>query len=905
MTRRVTTPALVAHHLRSRSGGSLTVAALVLVLSLLATAAPLALGVLADSALRDRLGSLGALDRDVEAITAGLPQVGPGDADLPSETRDVWGGFTAALEDVRMSADPVLEEVLAPARSVALVADNAVLEDPRTLALSLAFDPAVDDLLEMAEGRMPDPATLMQDGAGGDSGARMEVVMSTISAEQMDWSVGESRTVGTAAFPTEIVLTGTFDAADDEDDYWRHVPSVLQPNIFDDGNGPRLVTATAYAHPASLPFASSLPGRASTVVWYPLDTALIDAASASDTAAALRKFTAISQSVGTSAGGIGILSLRFSADVTAAIELALAQEAATAGVIAMVIAGPIGVAAAVLILGCRLIMERRRSSLRLLSARGSSTGQLRGMLGLEGVFVGLVPAALGAAIAATGGALLFGAVLGPAAFVPALLIGLAPLVILAVLAPQAAERQARADLGRRGSRTRLIVEGVVVALAGIAVALLFLRGYGAGGIDPLQAATPLLLSLVACLVTLRVYPVPLAGVFDRSRRSSGVTAFLGSARALREPSIGLTPVLALVVGVSVAVSSGVLLSALQGGVAEAAQAQVGADMRVTGGSFTREQLEQVRAIDGVAAATGISGAEAASLDVDGVKRATSVFVVDAADLREVQGDGPGMLPPGVSLEPGDGPMPILVAAATSEFIEDSDPLRVNTTDAELAGVSTGPTPIGARENWVTIDSSYAEEVLGRDPSDRTVLVSLDERASAAAVGAALQETLGAGIRLDTPGEVRADIESGPSVQGVRFALLAATAVAALLSALAIVMTLTLAAPARGRVLALLRTLGAPPRIATSLALWEIGPPAVAAVIAGTLFGALVPLVVLAGVDLRSFTGSTVQPAYQADAATLAVTLGGFVLLGVLFTAGALLVSRRVRAASALRTVEEG
>ena len=117
--------------------------------------------------------------------------------------------------------------------------------------------------------------------------------------------------------------------------------------------------------------------------------------------------------------------------------------------------------------------------------------------------------------------------------------------------------------------------------------------------------------------------------------------------------------------------------------------------------------------------------------------------------------------------------------------------------------------------------------------------------------------------------MRADIESGPSVQGVRFALLAATAVAALLSALAIVMTLTLAAPARGRVLALLRTLGAPPRIATSLALWEIGPPAVAAVIAGTLFGALVPLVVLAGVDLRSFTGSTVQPAYQADAATLA------------------------------------
>ena len=93
------------------------------------------------------------------------------------------------------------------------------------------------------------------------------------------------------------------------------------------------------------------------------------------------------------------------------------------------------------------------------------------------------------------------------------------------------------------------------------------------------------------------------------------------------------------------------------------------------------------------------------------------------------------------------------------------------------------------------------------------------------------------------------------MQGVRFALLAATAVAALLSALAIVMTLTLARrPARAcaRAAADARR---PAPLATSLALWEIGPPAIAAVIAGTVFGALVPLVVLAGVDLRPFTGS--------------------------------------------------
>ncbi|WP_414684136.1 FtsX-like permease family protein [Microbacterium sp.] len=143
------------------------------------------------------------------------------------------------------------------------------------------------------------------------------------------------------------------------------------------------------------------------------------------------------------------------------------------------------------------------------------------------------------------------------------------------------------------------------------------------------------------------------------------------------------------------------------------------------------------------------------------------------------------------------------------------------------------------------------------------------------------------------------------MQGVRWALLIATAVTALLSALAIVMTLTLATEQRNRLLALLRTLGAPRRAATSLALWEVGPPAVAAIVAGTVFGAIVPLVVLAAVDLRPFTGSTVQPSYQLDPAILALTVGGFVALAAVLTAVALLVSRRIRAARALRAVEEG
>uniref|UniRef100_UPI0013E29505 ABC transporter permease n=1 Tax=Microbacterium sp. CPCC 204701 TaxID=2493084 RepID=UPI0013E29505 len=401
-------------------------------------------------------------------------------------------------------------------------------------------------------------------------------------------------------------------------------------------------------------------------------------------------------------------------------------------------------------------------------------------------------------------------------------------------------------------------------------------------------------------------PLPLAAAHARARRGADLDAFVGSARALREPTLGVTPVLALVVGVSVAMSSGVLLSTLQSGVAEASRAQVGADLRVQGALFTREQLERVQQIDGVEPATGISGAEPATLDIGGVREGTSVFVVDAADLRAVQGEGPGMLPPGVSLEPViDGPMPLVASGDAADLIGDTDELSLDGVDAEMVGVTRGPVPIGGRENWVAIDSSYAEAVLGRDQSDRTILVRLDGDASTDAVEQGLRDVLGPTVRIDGAAQVADDIESGPAVQGVRWALLLATGVAALLSALAIVMTLTLAAGPRARVLALLRTLGAPRRSSSSLALWEIGPPAAAAVIAGTVFGALVPLVVMAAVDLRPFTGSSVAPAYVVDPAILLLTLGGFVVLALVLTAIALLLSRRVRAAGALRTVEEG
>ena len=59
------------------------------------------------------------------------------------------------------------------------------------------------------------------------------------------------------------------------------------------------------------------------------------------------------------------------------------------------------------------------------------------------------------------------------------------------------------------------------------------------------------------------------------------------------------------------------------------------------------------------------------------------------------------------------------------------------------------------------------------------------------------------------------------------------ALTALLCAIAVVLTLVLNAPARARLLALLKTLGAPPRSGAGIVSWELVPLCVAAIVAGT------------------------------------------------------------------------
>lgn len=920
MSARLSTPVLVGKHLRTAPGASIAVALLVFLLSALTVFAPLALAAAGDAALRYRLDDVSPLVRDIDASVGQAPQVGPGVSDLPPEVSQQWGGFDGALARARTQAGEPLAGVMGDASYIV----RAQPVDPwGSFNLAWALDPRFADRIEIVEGALP--AAPPEDWWGrfderaeqpAEEWPPVEVVLSTTTASELEWGVGETRLHPLGeGFEGDYpyLLSGTYEPVDVADPYWLHAGDVLSPAIRYDTENQAYIYGTGYADPRWLAVLQAF-GPLETVVWYPFDPAAVTAQNAGDVLADLRGFTSVSQPITEGVTGIGITGLTFRSGAVPVLDRAVAEGRVLVAIVAMLAAGPIGVAAAVLVLGARMMLERRRSALALLSARGATPGRLRTLMGFEGLLVAVVPAVLGAvsgfilaALALSGVGAVPGLLAAPSLLVLPALLGLAPAVVLAASAG-VSRRGGRADAPARRSGWRPIVEWAVIGLAAVATAVLMLRGIGdpTAPLDPLVSVAPLLLALVVCIATLHVYPVLLRVLQRRLQRGPGFTGFLGAARALRDPATGLAPVLALIVGVSIAVSSGIMLSTLEAGVARAAQATAGADLQLQTGRFEEGAADVVAGLDGVAAVAAVAEARSVEVLVDSARRRASVYLVDQGALADVQGAG-GVVPDGVSLggDPeGDGGMPVLFSQGAFDVLDPEGDLVIGGEPSEVAGIATEAAPFSSVGAWLLADAAYTEAVYGREAPVVSILVRLEDGADPAVVAADARELLGGNVRWLTPASVRASIEQGPAASALRTTLIACVALAALLSAIAVVMTLVLGTRARSRILALLQTLGAPPRSGRAIVAWELWPACAAAVVAGTLYGFVLPVLLLQVVDLRPFTGGALQPAYVADPLILIAAVGGFLLVAALFTIGALAISRRVRAATILRTVED-
>lgn len=727
-----------------------------------------------------------------------------------------------------------------------------------------------------------------------------QVVMTTEAAKVIGWKIGETRTAGDGV---RLTLVGTVHPRDTGDDFWS-LDSVRATGSYADfGDAGKRYTGVVWVDPGAWEtVAASLPGTL-TDGWFPVAPSAFSVDTLDAVSGSLGRFLAASPSA---AIGAQEVPLRFSTQLDRAISEFVARAQPAATLFAILAAGPIGVALAVLVLGVRLVLGRRRDALALMAARGASPGRLRWGLALEGAVVS-VPAALFGLVAA----LLLTPRGGPAGLSVAIAVGCAVVPPL-ILAASAGALGPRDDL-RGESRARRqwgwVLEVLAIGLAVAGVVTLFQRGTApptpdAGlGIDPLLAVTPILVALAACVLVLRLYPLPLGWLASALRRRRGAVAAIGATTAVRSRAGGLWPVFALVTGVSITVFSAAILSTERAGIDGGAHAAVGADLSVsTPVRFSADQLKQLRSVPGVAHSAIVYSAAGLMVRAASQGGDLSGYLVDPDELAKVEGNVPENARVSVALRSSiPGRTAAVVGGWNSEIPVTSAILYADTTvHLGVTEFSFAPGVYIRDAEWTIIDKTGLPSGLTLTQRPSTVLVSLQPDADAAKVHAELARIAGDRAIVGDAVEERTLLRKAPLVSGLETVALVSIALSALMCIGALLLTLVMNTAARTRLVATLRTIGFTGRQTAGLLGWELGPVLVVGLIAGILVGVALPAVVLAPIDLTGFTGGPVRPSVVVDPVLVAAAAVGFAVVTTAATLIALAGARRRSPATVLR-----
>jgi len=789
----------------------------------------------------------------------------------------------------------------------------------------------------------PAPDEFTQPGGPAAGSTLLEAAVSTDAAKVHDLQVGS---VVQLSHGLSVRVTGVVQALDEDAPYWQTDDTLLHP-------------AESYAEPLGVIHTSTLlvpPAAAAALdnqlrgvnlpqisVRVPLHAGALRADQAPDLVGVVRRLEgrrfAMPSPVGLDTRwffGPEQQQVAVSTGFDALVLEHLSQRRTSGAVVAVVSAGLAGVTLAVLVLATRLVVERRRRPLSLLVARGGSTGQVVTVMALEGLLLGAPAAALGLSLAhllVRGDPGWLGWVL-PAAVGAALLPLLPALAVSAMRGGLAGHRGERRDtvsgVGQTAAgRGRLALEVLVLLAAAGAVVTLRSRGLAAPELsrtgvvdpealrpdaDPLVAAAPLLLALAAAVLVARLAPVPLRWLAAAAGRHRGAVTFLGAARAGRDQVAGTLPVLVVVLAMSTCVVGVIVTGTSQQGVRTAAWQQVGADGRLNALGFTDEELAAAARVAGVEGLAAVSVSEA---DVGSDTRVGRVdlFAANGAALSSVQGSvsGAGRLPDELDDVPDAGePLPVVVSSSVGSVGDELTLDRGNGRDrveALVVGTADRLVSLSSARDWVLANPTALER-LGYDaPLPRLVLVDLSEQTATQpgledTVEADLRDALATGSPLHTRADAEERISDQPLVRGTLGSFGYVAVLAALMCALALVLTLVAAAAERVRLLSRLRTLGLDGRQSAALVAWEAAPVVLPGVLLGWVVGAAVVIAVYPALDLRSFTGGADRPSLAVDPVLLLGSTGGVLAASVVAVLVAVLSGSRARLGAVLRVGDD-
>ncbi|WP_199423619.1 FtsX-like permease family protein [Actinotalea solisilvae] len=907
---------------RQDAGLLLALATLVALSTLLAVGGPRVVAGTVDAGVQDAVTAAGAASAVDVRSSVGAPGGGftpalAGTEPFAAWAQDLTDRLPPGLAAVVDAATPTLVGPPAPLLARDGVPDPA--DDPDgQVELAVALVPAG---LELVAGALPAERV---PGAAAD--APVEVVVSAAAADAAALDVGTRLTVAAPLGPlvaderaaAGLLVVGVVAPADAGHVAWEAVPETWSPVARGERSDRSAFTRlTALAAPDGvdrlMTWGSVFEGRVR-----------LDVDPAAFTVARAQAVTAELTALRADAGELspGPVTLRTGLDD--ALASYPPQARAALAQMSVMISGVVGVAGVVLVLLARLLVVRRGAVLHLERARGASAPAV----GLRVLVESLVVTAAGVATGLLAAALL----------VPGPLDDVTPLVVVAGVALLAgpaqatwlvrrawtgrrepANRQDRAQLARRRRVRRLVVEAGVVVLAAAATVALRGRGLLQGttdGVDPFLAAGPVLVALAVTLHVLRVYPWPVRAAGALGARTRGVLGLLGAVRAQR--AVAPLPLLALTLGMGLAVAGGLLVGTVRAGQEDASWDRVGADARVddTGLAVPLDRVDDARDLPGATVASakvtgGVSfslGTDAADVTVLAVDDGYGALLAAAAGARDDEALAASAARDADALEAlrgaagTSGPVPALVDPdLAARVVGDGTALYLGASyiPVEVVGTVSGG-PAGYLDGpYVYVDLEAVAARAEAAPEADTVWVVGDGTAAAVAALGVPPET------VTTRAQWLEARRGGALLAGVERLMVLAVAAVCVLGTVALVATVLAGARERGRALSMLRTLGMSPRLGWWLALAELAPVVLAALLGGTLSGVLVVLVLAPALGLDVLAGGLVVPAPTVDADVIGGLAAGAALLLVLAVLAEVLAHRRDRLSEVLRVGETG
>ncbi|PJE96877.1 hypothetical protein CUT44_15735 [Streptomyces carminius] len=875
----------VRARLRASAGGALALAVLVAVTAFLAAAVPRQTAAQEDAALRHAFARAQPDERTVTVTApASHQEVSEAGRDFLSPAR-----LAETARVLRDTARPPLvpdrEAAVYGLRNSAPVAVRGDgLPRPTGLHPQLTLHTRPQDAgvrLRLVSGRMPSPDV---------RGTTVEAVVTTRTAEVMNLAVGSTfHFPDVTAARVTVRVSGLVAPRDPDADHWRAEPALLEPEL-------RTVPATVPPPNQYWYFSALIDSGARAVLlrcnggamayWHhPVRTAGLTAADVPALRSALAALSA-----GPDEAEVRDRSPVSGTDVAADELIALLEgfeeERRTSRSLVLTAVTGVGAAATVvLVTAAVLTAAGRRPELALLRARGASLPGLG--LGLLGETAAV---AVPAAAAGTGCALLW--VPAPRDTLPVSLaagavvaaVACTALPALAAAAHRRPRPEVRGDVATaRPSRRRTVAELTVVALAVGGLVAARRAGTASGGTDPLAAAVPVLLALVAALVLLRVYPLPLRMLARPAARLRGLVLPLALTRLGRAPAVSALPLLAVLVGLTVSAFGGAVLTGVAESRDRAALAEVGADARVEapdalpGGLVDR--VRRVPGVDGTAAVR----IEYGQRPEDAGGPAFALVAVDPRSYARLAGrtglDGGEPFPAGeLGRAPGAGPLPAVVSPGLAEALGDGGTAAVDTAGgrATVRAVAVRSETPAVTGEFAVVSAAALPAGRGGAPPRPTVLLVSGPGLDGRALADAARRTAD-GLTVSLRSRQEAGYGAGPLREGTRRMQLAAAAAGAGYAALALLLWLLQSAAERRAALARLRAVGMSPRQGRALVWAETLPPTALGVLGGvaTALGAVALLRPAVDLTPMAFTAraraageETVRAALVTDAGAL-------------------------------------